>query len=328
MKNLTASLKKIMEIVHKDVDVIDAGGLVIDSSIPDRVGMVISPCEDGKAVIDTKGHIYVAIDGGTLEEVNLAQLILKDRAIGGTADSYQQFLINILDEIEPGEENSRFGISKESGYIVYRIDLANREHFSDAYSLISNSFYGHKQKWVFPYRGSIVLVEGREIFSEDIYTNANTIKDMVNSEVFAGIYEGVGNIQNGTIGIKKSFEEAGEAIRVGREFSKPDNIFIYKDLFIERIVDTIPDDKLKEFEKEVMKKGFQDIFDGEMIKTVDVLFKNNLNISDSARILYIHRNTLLYRIEKIQRITGLDLRKFEDAVKFKLIFLLKQVNKL
>lgn len=328
MKNLTASLKKIMEIIHKDVDITDDGGFVIYSSNPHRVGTIISSGENEKAVIDPRRHIYAAIVGGTLEEISLAQLILKDRITEGTADNYQQFLINILDEIEPGEENNRFGISDDIRYIVYRIDLTDREHFSDAYSLISNSFYGHERKWVFPYRGSIVLVEGRESFLDDVFINANTIRDMINSEVFAGIYEGVGNIHKGTAGIRKSFEEAGEAIRVGCRFSIPDNIFIYKDLLTERLLDTIPDDKTEEFEEEVMGEGLQDIFDGEMTKTVDVLFKNNLNISDSARILYIHRNTLLYRIEKIQKITGLDLRKFEDAVKFKLIFLLKQRNKL
>lgn len=325
MKNLKASAKKIAEIIKKNVDIVEGTGYVAYSSEDSRTGTVIQEFDPEKALaLDKRGRYYVYIDEGSFEEISLAGLILKDKLHEGTADSYQQFLINILDGYDDFEENrGRFDISCDSSYLVYSISLMSREHFADAYTLISNSFYEDKDVWVFPYKYEIILLQKAENFSEHIGTNARTIKDMVNSEIYTDIHIGVGGIHQGLSGIRKSYLEAKRAIDVGRVFNLPENIYLYKDMLAERIINMIPLENIEELGIDVLTGDIEGVLDGEMIKTIEVLFKNNLNISDSSRILYIHRNTLLYRMDKIQKATGLDIRKFEDAVILKLIMLLK-----
>jgi sugar diacid utilization regulator len=329
MRGIPASLKRVAEIIKKDVDIINPDGYVVHSSNQDRMGNILS--REGferSLLLDSRHGLYVCIEYGSDEEISLIQMILKDKMFEAAPDSYQQFFINLLETNEVPEDFERYGIHDQDSFVVYCISIPSREHLGDAYSLMANSFYDEGCRWVFPYRGDIILVEKLEDFSESVRQNAKTIKDMINSEIFAGISIGVGNLHKGIEGIRKSFGESIEAIRIGRMFNLPDDIFIYGDLLAERIVDMIPQDKAEEFFNGIFNEDIGETLDGEMIKTIDVLFKNNLNISDSSRILYIHRNTLLYRIDKIQKATGLDLRRFEDAVQLKLVYLLKQRRKL
>lgn len=329
MENFTASLKEISSIIKKDMDIVEESGYILYSSNPDRVGLTIDePVNDDTPSIGENHKLYIHAEGGSFEELGLCQLILKDKFYRGTADNYQQFLINILDGFDDVEEDSKkFGISAESDYVVYCVSLLKNDYFGDAHSLISNSFYGEDNIWVFPYKSDIVLLEKIDENYEGIYSKPRTIKDMMNSEMYTDIYVGVGNIKRNIAGIRRSFEEAKKAIEVGKVFNLPEHIYVFKNILPERVVNLVSEDKIEELLNEMFSENIDDILDGEMVKTIDVLFKNDLNISDSSRILYIHRNTLLYRLDKIQKATGLDIRRLEDAVTFKLIFLLKQRRK-
>jgi carbohydrate diacid regulator len=326
MNNLIASLRRIKDIIKKDVDITDRTGRVLYSSDSARAGKACEEAElEGRASLDSRRRFYVNIPGGSYEEVNLAVLILKDK-VEGTAGSRQQFLINILDGMD-GEDIERYcreyGIPINGAYTVCLIRLLSDEHFKDAFSLVSNSFYGEEGLWVLPYDSDIVVVENTDSRDEPFESNAHMIRDMINSEIYAGAHVGVGSTHTGAPGIRDSLLEAREAIRVGRLFNIPEDIYVYRNILLERIIDRIPQDKIEEAAGDILGRDMDTLLHGEMVNTVEVFFKNNLNISDSARILYIHRNTLLYRLDKIQKVTGLDIRKFEDAVVFKLVYLLK-----
>lgn len=324
MKNLRAFAKKIAEIINKDVDIVEKTGYVVSSSDDSRVGTVVAEFNHETSMpLDEMCRCYVSIEGGSDEEISLAALILKYMSDKGTVDNYRQFLINILEGYGYGEEYcERFGIG-EGSFVIYCITLHSNQNFSDAYNLIYNSFYGEEGIWIFPYEFDIILLKKVSILEEPVKPNAKTIKDMVNSEVYADAYVGVGGIHSGIEGIRKSFLEAKEAIEVGRLFDIPESIYIYKDMLPERIISMIPEEKLQELKAQVLEHIGDEAFDSEMMRTIEVLFKNNLNISDSSKILYIHRNTLLYRLDKIQKVTGLDIKKFEDAVVLKLLISLK-----
>jgi carbohydrate diacid regulator len=169
----------------------------------------------------------------------------------------------------------------------------------------------------------MLMLERLDDEIDSIESNARMIKDMINAELYTQVYIGIGNTCLGLMNIKDSMEQGWEAIKVGRMFNLPDDIFMFRDILPERIISLIPEEKCEELAGRILSDETNHVLDGEMIRTVEVFFKNNLNISDSARILYIHRNTLLYRLDKLQKATGLDVRKFEDAVTFKLAHLLK-----
>lgn len=323
MNSLEASVKKISWILKKDVDILDRMGSVICSSNKDRLGMAADDMNSCSMPVDPKCRFYIRVEGGSKEETAMAALVVQDKVHEGTADICQQFLINIMEGSNVPEGYLK-GIGMPDGdYMVYCISLPSFEHFHDACSLITNSFYGDDNKWVLPFDDDILVVKKVDSISDDVRHDASMIKDMINTELYTGVAIGVGNIHRGVLSIKKSLDEAMEAIRLGNMFSIPGNIYVLNDMLIERLVSQIPPSKAEELAQGMVPDGLEDIFDDEMLKTVEVFYKNNLNISDSSRILYIHRNTLLYRLDKIQKATGLDIRKFEDAVVLKICLLLK-----
>ena len=108
------------------------------------------------------------------------------------------------------------------------------------------------------------------------------------------------------------------ALEVGRVFYVEKKILAYNELGIGRLIHQLPASLCEMFLHEVFEDGKADIFEEEELTTVYTFFENNLNISETARRLYVHRNTLVYRLEKIQKKTGLDVRVFDDALTFKI----------
>lgn len=118
--------------------------------------------------------------------------------------------------------------------------------------------------------------------------------------------------------------EAREAINVGSVYRSREKMFIFRSLLLERFLNTVPKNNVIPYGTMIFNAQTARLFNEEMIHTIEVFFENNLNLSEAARKLYIHRNTLVYRLEKVQRLTGFDLREFDDAVTFKLMMLLSR----
>ena len=120
------------------------------------------------------------------------------------------------------------------------------------------------------------------------------------------------------------YKEAQIAIEVGRVFNNDKNIINYESLGLGRIIYQLPTTLCEMFLKEVFKKNPIETLDEDTIETINRFFENNLNVSETSRKLYVHRNTLVYRLEKIKKITGLDLREFDHAIVFKVAMMVKQ----
>ena len=125
--------------------------------------------------------------------------------------------------------------------------------------------------------------------------------------------------------IARSYREAQAALEVGRVFDTDKNIVSYENLGIGRLIYQLPTTLCEMFLNEVFKKGSIEALDRETLSTIQCFFENNLNVSETSRTLYMHRNTLMYRLDKIERVTGLNLRKFSDAVTFRLITILNKL---
>ena len=118
--------------------------------------------------------------------------------------------------------------------------------------------------------------------------------------------------------ISRSYKEAKMALDVGRIFFDERDVIAYSALGIGRLIYQLPIPLCKMFIKEIFDGRSPDEFDEETLMTINKFFENSLNVSETSRQLYIHRNTLVYRLDKLQKTTGLDLRVFEDAITFKI----------
>ena len=135
---------------------------------------------------------------------------------------------------------------------------------------------------------------------------------------------GIGRTRHMIDELWESYSEAKRAIEVGRIFQPEGNIYMFNRLILERFLMELPQELSAYYHGLLFNRKTQRLFNEEMLYTIDMFFKKDLNLSDTARQLYIHRNTLVYRLDKVQKQTGLDLRTFEDAVTFKILMELKK----
>ena len=162
---------------------------------------------------------------------------------------------------------------------------------------------------------------------EDMYKTAKVIVDMLNTEAMSSVNVAYGTIVNEIKEVSRSYKEAKLALDVGKIFYSDRRIIAYSNLGIGRLIYQLPLPLCKMFIKEIFDGKSPDEFDEETLTTIDKFFENNLNVSETSRQLYIHRNTLVYRLDKLQKSTGLDLRIFEDAITFKIALMVVKYMK-
>ncbi len=148
----------------------------------------------------------------------------------------------------------------------------------------------------------------------------DTVKKLLGLEVVIGI----GTVSRQLRELARSYKEAQVAIDVGKVFESDKTIISYESLGIGRLIYQLPTTLCEMFLQEVFKKNPIDSLDQETLFTINKFFENNLNVSETARKLFVHRNTLVYRLEKIKKLTGLDLREFDDAITFKVALMVKK----
>ena len=153
---------------------------------------------------------------------------------------------------------------------------------------------------------------------------AKGIEDTINSEIYLKCVIGIGTVVSQLKDLSRSLKEAQVAIEVGHVFEPEKTIINYENLGIGRLIYQLPTTMCEMFLGEVFKKGSVDSLGQETLFTIQKFFENNLNVSETSRKLFVHRNTLVYRLEKIKKITGLDLREFDHAIVFKVALMVKK----
>jgi carbohydrate diacid regulator len=159
---------------------------------------------------------------------------------------------------------------------------------------------------------------------KEIERTASNILDTLTTEVMIKATIGIGTIVDNIRDIGRSFKEAQMALLVGGIFENDKSVINYNNLGIGRLIYQLPTTLCDLFLKEVFKEDSLEALDHETVYTIQKFFENNLNVSETARQLYVHRNTLVYRLDKIQKMTGLDIRMFDSAIIFKVAMLVKR----
>ena len=162
------------------------------------------------------------------------------------------------------------------------------------------------------------------VTSEELEKMAVTMEETLKNELRIKTVIGIGTIAEHLRELADSYKEAQTAIEVGKVFDTEKSIMHYENLGIGRLIYQLPTTLCEIFLSEVFKKNSIDSLDQETLFTINKFFENNLNVSETSRKLFVHRNTLVYRLEKIKKLTGLDLRQFDHAIVFKVALMVRK----
>ena len=198
------------------------------------------------------------------------------------------------------------------------------------YDIIQNLFPDKSKDFIISINeNDIALVKetAQGIDPKTIEKMASTIADTISGEFYAHVVIGIGTTVNNLKDLARSFKEAQAALEVGKVFDTEKTIVSYDNLGIARLIYQLPTTLCESFLKEVFKRGSIENLDQETLFTIQRFFENNLNVSETSRKLFVHRNTLVYRLEKIKKITGLDLREFDHAIIFKIALMVNKYLK-
>ena len=235
----------------------------------------------------------------------------------------------ILDNILPGDifmkaKELHFNTDVSRAVLLIRVISSND---ISAFDVVQNLFPDKQKDFVFNISETdTVLV--KEIKPDnntrDMEKLAASIVDTLQGDHYikavVGIGTPIGNIKD----LASSFKEAQIAMEVGKVFDTERQVISYDHLGIARLIYQLPTTLCEAFLREVFKQESIDSLDAETLFTIQRFFENNLNVSETSRGLFVHRNTLVYRLEKIRKLTGLDLRNFDDAIVFKVALMVKK----
>ncbi len=241
------------------------------------------------------------------------------------------FIKNIIsDNILPGDIYVR---AKELHFdtdvprAVLLIRQTDRTDMS-ALETISNMFPDRQKDFVLSVNESdLVLIKelsSAQESNKEVYEIANAIEEKLRSELNVKCVIGIGTTARHLRVLADKYKEAQVAIDVGKVFDTEKSVIHYDNLGIGRLIYQLPTTLCEMFLSEVFKKNPIESLDQETLYTINKFFENNLNVSETSRKLFVHRNTLVYRLEKIKKLTGLDLREFDHAIIFKVALMVKK----
>ena len=348
-QNVVLQLK---ENTDRTVGVIDGEGIVIACSELAMIGQrwaehVPAINAAGGAIVTSEGKTFKALNGwGT--QFDYAAFAFGDNEISKTvcamatvalnaAKSYYEekhdrgsFIKDIIsDNIMLGDiyvraKELRVTADVPRGVFVVRTLKKGESVPTD---VIQSLFPDRQNDFVLSIgEGDVVLIrqmpEGSGI--KELNKIASSIEEALRAGGEPTVVVGIGTVATHLRDLAKSYKEAQIAIEVGKVFDTEKYVINYENLGIGRLIYQLPTTLCDMFLKEVFKRGSIDSLDQETLFTIQKFFENNLNVSETSRKLFVHRNTLVYRLEKIKKLTGLDLREFDDAIVFKVALM---VNK-
>lgn len=235
----------------------------------------------------------------------------------------------ILDNILPGDIYIKSRELHFGNDVSRAVLLVHQTERSDVAAIdVLQGLFPDKQKDFVLHisESDIVLVKEMKPGSDgkDLLKIAKSIEEALSSELLVKTIIGVGSISTQMKDIAKSFKEAQVAIEVGGVFDTEKSVISFENLGIGRLIYQLPTTLCEMYLNEVFRKGSIDALDQETLFTIQKFFENNLNVSETSRKLFVHRNTLVYRLEKIKKLTGLDLREFDHAIVFKVALMVRK----
>ncbi len=235
----------------------------------------------------------------------------------------------ILDNILPSDiyiKSKELRFNAEETRVVFLIKFHSKSDVL-SFDMVQNIFPDKNKDYVISTgEQDIVLVKEIKPNTDirEIEKVAKSIADTLNSEFYVKVSIGIGTVVDNIKDLARSYKEAQVALEVGKVFDTEKNILSFENLGIGRLIYQLPTTLCEMFLQEVFKNGSLDSLDRETLMTIQCFFENNLNVSETSRKLFVHRNTLVYRLEKIRKLTGLDLREFDHAITFKVALMVKR----
>ena len=343
-------IHQMKDAVDRTIGVIDETGVVIACSELGRIGEVCQNIRDELAytteVVISGGYTYrpltngakreyvVFVAGDDVEADKMSRLLVV--SLGNIKNLYDEkydkgsFIKNIiLDNILPADiyiKSKELHFNAEECRIVFLVKFYGKTDMMP-YEMLQNMFPDKARDYVISVgEHDIVLVKEVKagIENRDIEKMATNIVDTLSSEFYTKVAIGVSTVVDNIKDLARAYKEAQIALDVGKVFETEKNVVSYENLGIGRLIYQLPTTLCDMFLQEVFKKGSLESLDRETLMTIQCFFENNLNVSETSRKLFVHRNTLVYRLEKIRKLTGLDLREFEHAITFKVALMVKK----
>ena len=341
---------QMTEVIERTFGVIDETGTVISCSELGRIGEVQSSAvadvfASGENIV-IEGCTYKVFGGHMHPEYavfvegddNVADRYVS--VLGVSLSAIKQFYDEkydrgnfvkniILNNILPGDiyiKARELHFSNDAARVVLLVRIAEKNDVS-VYDVIQDLVPDKSKDFVININDTdIALV--KEVKSnvevKDLEKLARSVADSLGTEYYTRVLVGIGTTVENIKDLSRSFREAQVSLEVGKVFDTEKTIVSYENLGIARLIYQLPTTLCEMFLREIFKRGSIESLDHETLFTIQKFFENNLNVSETSRKLFVHRNTLVYRLEKIKKLTGLDLREFDDAIVFKVALMVKK----
>ena len=345
-------IHQIRDAVGRTLGIVDENGIVVACSELTKIGESKQRIREelsysGDAVV-YEGYTYRFISAGNKndciafvegDDTHASRMTeLVSIFIGNMKDLYDEkydktsFLKSIiLDNILPSDiyiksGELHFNSEMQRVVIVFRFQTVGE---ISAYETVQQIVLGGEGETCYVINiGEQDVVVVREL-SEDceideVERYAKAIQDKIQKSSGIKTLVGISTVVDNLRDLAKAYKEARISLEVGKVFDIEKPIMSYENLGIGRLIYQLPTTLCEIFLQEVFKKGSLESLDRETLMTVQSFFENNLNVSETSRKLFVHRNTLVYRLEKIRKLSGLDLREFDHAVTFKVALMVKK----
>ena len=342
---------QMKEATDRVIGVIDADSNVISCSDTSLIGekwpeavIKLNSAPDSVVVVDKKtfkplvswsAYFDYAVFAEGDDETARSLCVMAYVALNGAKTYYEEkhdkgtFVKNIItDNILPGDIYIR---AKELHFVtdapraVFLVRQVGRADVASV-DVLSGMFPDKQQDFVLSINETDIVVV-KTLPSADcpevVASTAALIEKTLLDELGIHCVIGVSTYSHHLRELADRYKEAQVAIEVGRVFESDKTIINYETLGLGRIIYQLPTTLCEMFLNEVFKKNPIETLDEDTLETINKFFENNLNVSETSRKLYVHRNTLVYRLEKIKKITGLDLREFDHAIVFKVAMMVK-----
>ena len=343
-------IHQMKSAIDRVIGVIDENGVIIACSELVKIGEIKQGVRDELTyttdIVVSGGYTYRPISAGTKSEYvvfmegedKMAEKMSKLLAVSLTNiknlydEKYDKgsFIKNIiLDNILPSDiyiKSKELHFNSEENRIVFLIKFYGKTDMMP-FEMLQNMFPDKSKDYVISVgEHDIVLVKDIKPGTDmkELEKVATNISDTLSSEFYTKVNIGISTIVENLKDLARAYKEAQIALEVGKVFETEKNIISYENLGIGRLIYQLPTTLCEMFLQEVFKRGSLESLDRETLMTIQCFFENNLNVSETSRKLFVHRNTLVYRLDKIRKITGLDLREFEHAITFKVALMVKK----
>ena len=280
-------------------------------------------------IMDEGELIYILVARGSNDEVYLIgkiavsqiqQLITAYKERFDRNNFLQTLLMDNLLLVDMYNRAKKLHIEVMGPRVVYIVET-RAEKDNTAAEFLKGMFSAQSGDFITAIdESNVILIKSLEASDgeKQIKQTAQTIVDMMSTEAMMNVRVAYGTVVHELKDVSKSYKEAMMALDVGKIFYVEKKVISYSSLGIGRLIYQLPANLCKIFIDEIFGDNDPGDFDEEIVSTVNKFFENNLNVSETSRQLFVHRNTLVYRIEKLEKSTGLDVRTFDDALTFKI----------